>query len=456
MAQQFKLPNLGEEVDEGDVLSVLVSVGDTVSADQNVIELETDKATLDVPCSLAGKVTEVLVSEGDRIKVGDPILSVDTDGQVEATEQKAQEPEHPKPKREPEEQERREPEKRKSEEPVQRKRAPQKVEQEEEEEVAEEQEEFEEQREAPPPKREPQREAEEEPLPAGPATRRLARELGVDLDEVARANPDERLTPDHVKRFVHDRLAAQATAHPGAVRVPPLPDFSRWGLIDRVPRSATAKRTAERMSVAWRVAPQVTHCDRADITLLESIRERYADRSDDHPKLTLTAFIIKACVTALKEHPKFNASLDEAADELILKHYYHIGAAVDTDRGLLVPVIRDCDSKTVLQIAADLQEMAERARGRKIKLEDMQGGTFTVTNVGGIGGTMFTPIINYPEVAILGVTAATEQPDDDTRRLMLPLCLTFDHRVINGADAARFARTLIEALEDPEALLLGG
>jgi pyruvate dehydrogenase E2 component (dihydrolipoamide acetyltransferase) len=244
------------------------------------------------------------------------------------------------------------------------------------------------------------------------------------------------------------------------LEVPPLPDFTKWGRVDRVPRSSLEKRTTQRMITAWALAPHVTHCESADIGKLEAMRRRYTARAGNHePKLTVTAFLVKAAVVALRDYPKFNASLDVDTEELILKHYYHIGVAVDTDAGLIVPVIRDCDRKTVLEIAGDLENVAQRTRDRKVSLEELRGGTFTITNVGGIGGTSFTPILNYPEVAILGATRARRMcvPVNEGMkdRLELPLCLSFDHRLLNGADAARFAARVAEVLEDPEQLLLG-
>jgi pyruvate dehydrogenase E2 component (dihydrolipoamide acetyltransferase) len=286
---------------------------------------------------------------------------------------------------------------------------------------------------------------------AGPATRRLARELAVDLRKIAGSDPGGRITEADVKAFVRD--ASGATHRPA-----PLPDFERWGEIERRKLSKLGRTAAERLTIAWRTIPHVTQHDFADITELEAARRRYeAGRGEYDPKLTVTVLAIKAVVAALKAFPQFNSSFDEAAGELIIKHYYHIGVAVDTENGLLVPVLRDADQRTTKQLAAELERLAQRARERKLTSEDMQGGTFTVTNLGGIGGSSFTPIVNYPEVAILGLSRAQREqarPGATAELLRLPLSLSYDHRVINGADAARFVRHLVELLQDPLHLLM--
>jgi pyruvate dehydrogenase E2 component (dihydrolipoamide acetyltransferase) len=252
---------------------------------------------------------------------------------------------------------------------------------------------------------------------------------------------------------------AAPMAAPGAIAAPELPDFSQWGPIERVPFSTLQRKTAAVLQTAWSNAPHVTQFDEADITDLEAFRKRFRETPDGKKaKLTVTAFILKAITVALKRFPQFNASLDARTNELIYKRYYHIGVAVDTEAGLIVPIIRNVDQKTVLDIAAEMNELAERTRQRKVGLDELKGGTFTVTNLGGIGGTAFTPIVNYPEVAILGLARSREQPrlvgGQWTSRLVLPLCLSYDHRVINGADGARFLRRLVELLEDSEMMLV--
>jgi pyruvate dehydrogenase E2 component (dihydrolipoamide acetyltransferase) len=234
-----------------------------------------------------------------------------------------------------------------------------------------------------------------------------------------------------------------------------LPDFARWGPVETRPLEPLRRRTAEQMSLAWNLIPHVTQHDQADITDLDAFRRQQEGKG---PKLTVTAFALKAAAIALKQFPQFNASLNMAAAQLILKCYYHIGVAVDTERGLLVPVVRDVDRKSVQQLAQELAELAERARQKKIAADEMRGGTFTITNLGGIGGTAFSPIINYPEVAILGLSRARLQPvvrnGEIVPRLIMPLAVSYDHRLIDGADAARFSRRLAEMLENPLVMLL--
>jgi pyruvate dehydrogenase E2 component (dihydrolipoamide acetyltransferase) len=250
-------------------------------------------------------------------------------------------------------------------------------------------------------------------------------------------------------------LASEVQSSDSATAIPPLPDFERWGPIERQPLSGIRRKTAEQMSLAWRVIPHVTQHDQADISQLESFRKQQESKG---PKLTVTAFALKAAASAIKQFPQFNSSLDAASRQLILKKYIHIGVAVDTDRGLLVPVLRDVDKKSVSELAQQLAELADKARQKKLAADEMQGGTFTITNLGGIGGTAFTPIVNYPEVAILGLSRSRLQPvvkdGQVVPRLILPLSLSYDHRVIDGATAARFTRRIAEMLENPILMLL--
>lgn len=241
---------------------------------------------------------------------------------------------------------------------------------------------------------------------------------------------------------------------------PPLPDFSQWGPVERRPMNKVAKTSAERLSLSWQLCPHVTQHDVADVTDLEAGRKRFVSNraNESKPKITMTAVVMKAVVAVLKEFPHFNASYDSKSQEIIEKHYYHLGCAVDTENGLLVPVVRDCDKKSISELAEEIATLADKARKRKLDISDMQGGTFTITNLGGIGGTAFTPIINYPEVAILGLSRSRWEPtvrDDGSiePRLIMPLSLSYDHRVINGADGARFTRRVAEMLSDPFRLL---
>ena len=297
----------------------------------------------------------------------------------------------------------------------------------------------------------------EELAPASPSVRRLARELGLDVNLVAGSGPGGRVSHDDVKaaaRSAIDGGGGAVAAPRAAVASSPLPDFSKWGEIDRAPMSRVRELTAERMAHTWSVVPQVTQHDRADITELEAMRRRAVKRRPDDPvKLTVTAIILRAVARVLEEFPAINASVDMERREIVYKRYVHLGVAVDTDRGLLVPVVRDANRKGVIEIAHEMDDLARRAREKKVQVHEMQGATFTVTNLGGIAGTGFTPIVNHPEVAILGVARSRQEPvirDGNVEaRLLLPLSLSYDHRLIDGADGARFLKRVVELLEDP-------
>ena len=416
MATEFKLPDLGEGVEAGDVVSVLVAEGDTVEIDQSVVELETDKALVEVPSSVAGTITKIHISAGDRVPVGSLLISVEEGEQQADPEPEAEIP-APAPKEEPE--------------PTP---------------VAE-----------PPAPRPPAPTSNGDPIPAAPSTRRLARELGVDLTQVAGSGPGGRISQDDVKAAVRDRQTG------GIAPTAPveLPDFSRWGNIERQPLSKVRQIIAKNMSQAWQQVAHVTQFDRADITDLEAFRQRNKEKAEAlGAKLTPTVLALKAIISALKTFPQFNASLDAGANEIILKHYYNLGIAVDTERGLLVPVIKDVDRKDILELALELGDISQRARTGKIGLDELQGGTFTVTNLGSLGVGEFTPIVNHPEVAILGFGRAREEATVREGRieprLIMPLALSYDHRVIDGADGARFMRKIVDALENPELMLMGG
>ncbi|HET6572970.1 MAG TPA: 2-oxo acid dehydrogenase subunit E2, partial [Fimbriiglobus sp.] len=302
-------------------------------------------------------------------------------------------------------------------------------------------------------------------IPAGPATRRLARELGVSLADVTGSARGNRVTLDDVKTHVRARLEGKTGAAPAGKTVadsfahPPLPDFSKFGAVERKPVAPIRRKIAENLTVAWRTMPMVTQHDLADITELEAGRKRIVEGlAKGEPKVTMTVLAVKAVVAALKEFPHFNASLDLNAGEMVFKKYFHVGIAVDTERGLVVPVIRDADKKSVRDLAAEVTSLAEKARAGKLAIDEMRGGTFTITNLGGIGGTAFTPIVNYPEVAILGLSRSAWQPvvrdGQVVPRLMMPMSLTYDHRAIDGADGARFTTRLAQLFSDPIRLLM--
>ena len=304
------------------------------------------------------------------------------------------------------------------------------------------------------------------PVPAAPSVRLFARELGVDITEVQGSGPGGRISEEDVKKFVKSVFTSGAAPAAGGVVAvagaprPVLPDFSAWGPVTREPMSKVRRRTAEQMEISGAI-PTVTHHDKADITRLEELRKAWAKKAERAgAKLTVTAIAMKVAAAALRKFPQFNASIDMTSGEIIFKQYVHLGVAVDTERGLLVPVVRDVDKKNILEISKEMQERAEKARSKKIMPDEMQGATFTVTNLGGIGGTAFTPIVNSPEVAILGMSRGSIEPvwveGEFQPRLLLPLSLTYDHRIIDGADAARFVRWIAEALEEPLLLALEG
>ncbi len=437
MATEFKLPNLGENIESGDVLKVLVSAGDKIEKEQTVVELETDKAAIEVPSPVSGIVSAVHIHVGEKAAVGQLILTVETDGAAEdAAPSGPPEAPPPTPPDPPE--------------AVKPQAKPPEAEE-------------------PPP--EPPEAAAETPAPpddgegvsvaATPSVRRLAREIGVDLQTVKGTGRGGRISVGDVKAHAKSALQGRGAAPAGVAALVPLPDFTKWGKVERGPMSGVRRATAAHLSRAWATIPHVTQCDKADITALEKLRKRYGKKAEAAGgKLTVTAIILKLLASALKVFPQFNASVDAANEEVIYKEYVHIGVAVDTERGLLVPVIRDVDRKNIIRLSVELSEAAGKAREGKLSIDEMRGGSMTITNLGGIGGTHFTPIINAPEVAILGVSRGGVEPvhiDGEFQpRLMLPLSLSYDHRLIDGADAARFLRWLAEALENPFLAFLEG
>ncbi|MGB9625360.1 MAG: dihydrolipoamide acetyltransferase family protein [Phycisphaerae bacterium] len=467
MITEFKLPDLGENIEAGDVVQWLVKEGDVIQAGQNVLELETDKAVIELPCPHAGRVVRLHVKAGDHVPVGAVLLTIDTAVSAVAPAAAAQGSPPAMPVRVPP---------KPQEPPAPRSVAEPSV---------------------PPAPRAPvpvpaapavepaARPGAGEAVGASPAVRRLARELGVDLRLVEGTGPGGRISEEDVKAYVRQlTTSSPPVVTGGGVGAPPLPDFSRWGAVERRPLRGVHRKTAENLSLAWRMVPHVTQFDVADVTELEASRKRYVGRRKAAaaarvakaplpaegvenappvpaaPGMTVTVLLLKAVTRVLRQYPQFNASFDAATGELILKQYYHIGVAVDTEHGLIVPVVRDVDKKGLLQLAAELDDLAARARQRKVDLEELRGGTFTISNLGGLGGTGFTPIVNYPEVAILGVARSRQESVIiDGRpeiRTMLPLCLSYDHRVIDGADGVRFLRSLADILSDPFDLLLEG
>ena len=442
----FNIPNLGDGIKGGDVLNVLVKVGDTVAKDQGVVELETDKATIEVPSSIAGTVTEIKIKKGDKVTVGQAVLVL-AGGAAPAASAPAAQAAAPAPAA--------------SAQPAEAaapnfgakptaKAGPAEV--------------VDFSRGARPAAATAAAVAPQvdtrPPAPAAPSVRRLARQLGLDIHAVSGTGPGGRISADdvmaHAKQVITSQPAAGGYAAPAVV----LPDFTKWGPIDRQPMRAIRRKTAEHMAASWAAVPHVTQHEKADVTDLEALRQKFgkALEAQTKGKLTVTAVALKVAATALKAFPQVNASVDMAGEAVIYKQYVHIGVAVDTDRGLLVPVIRDVDKKGVLELAVELGQLAEKARAGKLSLDEMQGGCFTITNLGGIGGTTFTPIVNQPEAAILGMSRSRMEPvwqdGQFVPRLMLPLSLSYDHRIVDGADGIRFLRYIVDRLEHPFLLSL--
>lgn len=430
---EMKMPELGENIDSADVLNVLVKAGDVIEKNQGILEIETDKATIEVPSAYRGKVVEVLVNAGAKAAVGQPIIKIELSEEEEAeaepvkkeiTEIEEKSPEH----------------------------GMESVEQEIPRGVRES---------ILPGEKDSQPPITKGAAPAAPSVRRIARELGVDVNKVHGTGPAGRISMDDVKNYVK-RLNEERSQRPAAgIKQEPLPDFAKFGAIEKKPMSSIRSKTAEHLSYAWTSVPHVTQHDKADISELEKMRKASNPKVEKAGgKLTVTAILLKIIASALKVFPQFNASIDMEKKEIIYKNYFNIGIAVDTEHGLIVPVIKEVDKKNLFELSVEMNTIAEKARIRKISLEELQGGCFTITNLGGIGGTYFTPIINSPEVAILGVSRSLYEPvfidGKFEPRLTLPLSLSYDHRIIDGADAARFLRWVCEALEQPMKILIEG
>jgi pyruvate dehydrogenase E2 component (dihydrolipoamide acetyltransferase) len=419
----LKLPHLGEGADSGTVVNLFVKEGDQIAKDQAILELENEKAVATIPSTSAGTVTKLFVKPGDKISVGQRILSLTETGSSAVPSAK---PAASKPEPQPE---------------------PQSIETEE-----------------PGAPREPEPEPAKGGLPpaAAPSIRKLARELGIDLTKVRGSARGGRIVLEDVRAYIQrlQRLAAEPRTPAAAAAAPPAAkpraepiDFSKWGPVTRKPLSPLRQVIARRMLENWNGVPHVTQFDEVDITALNELRKKFAaDYEKKGARLTLTGFVLKAVVAMLKKHSAFNSSLDEAAQELVLKDYYHLGIAVDTEAGLIVPVIRDVDKKSILELSKELEELAKKARERKVGADELKGGTFTVSNQGGIGGAHFTPIVNKPEVAILGLGRGALKPGVRNKkieaRLIMPIGLSYDHRVIDGGAAARFTVDLVQALEN--------
>jgi pyruvate dehydrogenase E2 component (dihydrolipoamide acetyltransferase) len=416
-----KLPKLGEGADSGVVVGIFVKEGDTVAKDQPILELENEKAVASIPSTAAGVVEKIYIKSGDRVSIGQRLISVAGGGNASAA--------GPAPK------------------PAAKKAVAKAAPAPEPEEVEEAAEEA----------------GEEVPAPvaapvASPSLRRMARELGIDLHKVRGTEAGGRITTQDVRNYLaklQKAAAKPASAAPGAPAKPAAPqvDFGQWGPILKKPVTQLRKVIARRMAESSNTVARVTQFDDIDFTRVNDLRKKFAPEYEKKGvKLTLTPFVLKAVAATLKQHPIFNSSLDEAAGEIILKEYIHLGIAVDTEQGLMVPVIRDVDKKTMLDLAKELETLAAKARDRKITADEMKGGSFTISNQGAIGGSHFTPVVNLPEVAILGLgrgaMKAVVRDGQIVARLMTPIAVSYDHRVIDGGSAARFAVDLVKAFEN--------
>lgn len=438
--KQFKIPELGENISSAVIVGVLVKVGDEVSVDQPVLELETDKATIEVPSDVSGVILSLNVNEGEKVTIGQVVFEVnDSGGATDGTATEVAAPPTPV-------------ETAASAQPTDKTEVPPA---------------------SPAAVTGPSHAVvlvENQPpmlqnsAPAAPSVRRLAREIGVNVNDVRGSGPGGRISLDDVKAYsklLHETRAQQPVTVAGAAHYEQLPDFSKYGAVESQPMSNIRLKTAQHLSNAWQTIPHVTQFDKADITELEKFRKNYAKQAEKQGvKLTVTAIMVKIITSALKRFPQFNSSVDMANQAIIYKDYINIGIAVDTDFGLIVPVIKNADRLNVIEISKEMNALAEKARNKKVSVADLQGGCFTITNLGGIGGTAFTPIVNAPEVAILGVSRGAIEPvwvdGKFEPRMMLPFSLSYDHRVIDGADGIRFLRWIIDAIENPYNLIVNG
>jgi len=486
MIKEMKLPEIAENVDSAVVLNILVSEGDHVEKDDPVAEMESDKATFDLPAEESGTVKEINVKKNDEVKVGQVVMTLETgeEGEEQAKKGEAED-------REDKEGGKKEEEEKPSGEQEKKESSDETSEGDEEKEEEEEEKEKEEAGEPAGKEKDMKTDVEEEPepgqkktgtpeetggegdgegdgeargeqreeVPASPSVRRLARELGVDIYKVEGTGPADRITSDDVKSFAKEIVKRSDDQAAGSGYR--LPDFSQWGETYEEDMDSIRKRTAQRMVGSWQDIPHVFQFGKADITRLEEFRKKHGKEVEkERGKLTVTAILLKVVAEALRVFPRFNASLDMQRDKIIYKKYIHIGVAVDTERGLLVPVIRDADKKSILQLSLELGEVAEKARNKKIKPGELKGGNIAISNLGGIGGTQFTPIVYQPNVAVIGVSRATTEPvftnGEFRPRLILPLSLSYDHRLIDGAEGARFMKWLCDALENPLTIFFKG
>lgn len=459
MATEVKLPELAEGVEKGDVVNLMVKVGDEIDIDTPLLEVESEKATLTVPSTIKGKVTKVLIQQGQKVAVGQPIFEVETGNGAAAPVQKSATQEKPqaaspagsKDKKAAEKQEQAKGE---NDADVEGDTTGDRIER-----VEEPDHTAQAQTQPPAPR------SSDELIPAGPAVRRIARELGINLANVQGSGRNGRITVEdldpYIKGYVSQRGNGGGAGFGPAVAPIELPDFSKFGPVRRERAESLRRKIADKMTQSWMTVPHVHQFAEADVTDLMSLMKRHKERvKEAGGALTFTVFALKAAALALKQFPQFNVTYDVAKQEIVHKDYIHIGVAVDTPAGLIVPVVRDVDKKQLVELAVELNELAQKTRDRKTSIDDLRGGTFTISNLGGIGGSHFTPIINTPEVAILGIGRSQRKPmfgenGEVVARDICPICVGYDHRVIDGADGARFTMRLVEILENFEAAFLG-
>lgn len=441
------VPKLGDGVDGAEVLNILVSEGDTLAKGDALLELESDKATVEIPAEVAGTLIQLKVAVGDTLSEGQVIGQVQSSEAAPKAASKASSKAAPEKKAQPTETQA---------EPAAKKPLPQGV--------------TEPQEHQPLPTEKAEAPSLGNPVPAAPSVRRFARELGVNIQQVKGSGPRGRISEADVKAHVKAQMqnASQAGASASGTAstatgvshsLPAMPDFSQFGAVEIEKMNAVRRATAQQMSLSWQNIPHVTQFDQADITELEIFRKAQAKLMEKAgAKLTVTAMLVRICALALKKFPQFNASIDTEKQQIIYKKFYNIGVAADTPRGLMVPVLKDVSKKGFVDISVELNTLAKKARDRKISAEELQGATFTISNLGGLGTTFFTPIVNWPQVAILGVGRASQQPvwkdGEFVPRMIMPLSISYDHRLIDGADAARFLRWIAQALESPLTMMM--
>ena len=460
MAKEIKVPQISEGVETAVISEILVSEGDKIEEDQSVISVETDKATAEVPASSGGTIKEIKVSEGDEVNVGDVIIILeddDDDDSEEKEEDKSTDKEKDTSKKTKEESEKDEGESDSEENKKDKSKSKEKDDEQEEEDKDEDEKDGDEKKKNKETKSKKDKDTDKsssKEVYASPGVRRLARELGVNIKEINGSGESGRITEKDVKEY---KEGGSKKSSSGQAK---LPDFSKWGAVENKPLNSIKKTTAKNVLASWQSIPHVFQFGEADISGVETYIEDHNEKVEKAGgKLTLTAILTKIVATALHKFPTFNASLDMDKEEMILKKYVNINIAVATEDGLLVPVIKNADQKSIKDLSVEISEIAEKAREQKLSKEDMEGGNFSISNLGGIGGTNFTPIVYHPQVAILGISRATTKPvyidGKFEPRSILPLSLSYDHRLIDGADGAGFMNWLVKALEDPYEALLG-